>query len=105
MLSVPFTTSVQAALLGALVVAGVAFALGLRFGRKRRQRKNLAEPEGPTVHGSRVQVAAETGVEVIYNKKGYKIRVEKTWEHRYLAEQCIGRPLGADEVVHHINGR
>lgn len=86
-----------------LFVAVTAFFLGYRFARSK---KRYAQPiASPTEERHTIQVMAETGVEVFYDKSGYKIRVEKTREHRYLAEQWLGRRLSPNEVVHHINGR
>ena len=39
------------------------------------------------------------GYRIIYDKNG-----KRRYEHRYIAEQIIGRPLETDEVVHHIDG-
>ena len=98
-LGLPTTT-----LLAFVVFAlAIAFVLGMRIGRKSASRARTRSL--PIDDNRTVQVSAETGVEVIYNKNGYRIRVEKTSEHRYLAERCFGRALESDEVVHHINGR
>lgn len=32
------------------------------------------------------------------------VRGKMIWQHRYVAEQNLGRKLTDDEVVHHING-
>ena len=42
-----------------------------------------------------------------YNQAGYRFVHEggrKIFEHRLVMERQLGRPLTADEIVHHING-
>lgn len=40
-------------------------------------------------------------------RKGYiasTIGRKRIWQHRYIVEQAIGRPLEKHEIIHHING-
>ena len=39
------------------------------------------------------------------NENGYYVLANGELEHRYLAQQVLGRSLATDEIVHHINGR
>lgn len=93
---------ITAALGWSLVLFCMAFTIGRKVGRKKLARALPVRPQGDV----RVfRVTAEPGVEVFFDKSGYRIRVEKIREHRYLAEKCLGRNLSSEEVVHHINGR
>jgi hypothetical protein len=95
--------SAPTALVYALALVAIAFALGVLAGRKKA-RRDLSRSLPIDDHRT-FQVSAEPGVEIFFDKSGYRIRVEKTREHRYVAEQCLRRPLEPTEVVHHINGR
>jgi len=40
-------------------------------------------------------------------KDGYiqkKVNGKNVWEHRYIMEEHLGRKLGKNEIIHHLNG-
>ena len=71
-----------------------ALALLSRHNASGRNR-NVGERNGYWKGGKRIDL----GGYVVVSLNGKKIR-----EHRLIAEQILGRPLQADEVVHHKNG-
>ena len=68
-----------------------------------RKRKRIDNPrvfeENPRHHVLRINVAGY----IIISIDG-ACGVHQVREHRYVMEQCLGRLLTADEIVHHING-
>lgn len=80
--------------LGGVTLEPVRRAL-VRFGIPRRPR---CRPDGHSNHWRGGRTVKHTGYAGVWTGDGY------VDEHRLVAEEKLGRPLGPGEVVHHING-
>lgn len=98
-----------------LLVFILAFRAGFKRGRRKFDPPSTADHSPIWEQGLRARffvrkesyfkVSPDPGVEVRFDKQGYRVRVEKVREHRYFAEKRLGRALTPDEVVHHVNGK
>jgi endogenous inhibitor of DNA gyrase (YacG/DUF329 family) len=74
------------------------------------KRKTCSRRCGSIQHGKKISGEQHPGWKEVKKKSNVflyrRITISgfKQYEHRYIMEQHLGRKLGCNEVVHHING-